>query len=501
MAASASAVRGLSVRGMVAYLTTGVAGWARLWRVTLEALALALWSCSSVWRSLRRWVWPAVALAVVALAASGHAAGASPPWWGITADAAHLLAAGLWAGGILALATMRPRQGWTGPQGRALLARFSPVALAAFLVAAGFGLVQAFQQVGSVPSLLSSSYGRVLGIKLLAVAAMVPLSVRAWRRRPAFRLETALGLTAVTMAALLAAYPLPPARLARAEAEADRPTPNPAMPRPGDLTLASHVGPVLIGLTIRPGSPGRNDLLVYLLPADGELAAATIPVAVSVDGRPVQVDRCGPACRRSAANLAPGARVQIGLAQPRAGVVAFRLPLLPAPDGSTLLVRMQARMHHLTTLRYREVLTSGLDAGSLRSSYQQQAPDRLQVQTSAGSQSVWIGATMYLQAHPGAGWIAQPGVTPYTVPSFVWDYLPTQLLDPRIVGTARVDGVATKILTFFGPSGSAPIWFRLWVDPAGLVRRAEMRAAGHFMDQRYDDFDGPAAIEAPLHPR
>ena len=501
VAASASAVHGLSVRGMVAYLTTGVAGWARLWRVTLEALALALWSCSSVWRSLRRWVWPAVALAVVALAASGHAAGASPPWWGITADAAHLLAAGLWAGGIMALATMRPRQGWTGPQGRALLARFSPVALAAFLVAAGFGLVQAFQQVGSVPSLLSSSYGRVLGIKLLAVAAMVPLSVRAWRRRPAFRLETALGLTAVTMAALLAAYPLPSARLARAEAEADRPTPNPAMPRPGDLTLASHVGPVLIGLTIRPGSPGRNDLLIYLLPADGELVAATIPVAVSVDGRPVQVDRCGPACRRSAANLAPGARVQIGLAQPRAGVVAFRLPLLPAPDGSTLLVRMQARMHHLTTLRYREVLTSGLDAGSLRSSYQQQAPDRLQVQTSAGSQSVWIGATMYRQAHPGAGWIAQPGVTPYTVPSFVWDYLPTQLLDPRIVGTARVDGVATKILTFFGPSGSAPIWFRLWVDPAGLVRRAEMRAAGHFMDQRYDDFDGPAAIEAPLHPR
>src|SRR6266487_3994902 len=112
VAASASAVDGLSARGMVAYLTTGVAGWARLWRVALEALALVLWSSSSVWRSLRRWVWPAVALAVVALAASGHAAGASPAWWGITADAAHLLAAGLWAGGIMALATMRPRQGW-----------------------------------------------------------------------------------------------------------------------------------------------------------------------------------------------------------------------------------------------------------------------------------------------------------------------------------------------------------------------------------------------------
>src|SRR6266545_6079316 len=129
-AAAATAVHGPSVRGMAAYLTSGLAGWARLARVALEALALLLW-----WPPpplargrLRAWRWPAVALAValavVALAAAGHAAGATPAWWGITADAAHLLAAGLWAGGILAMATVRLPQGWSGPQGRALLARF-----------------------------------------------------------------------------------------------------------------------------------------------------------------------------------------------------------------------------------------------------------------------------------------------------------------------------------------------------------------------------------------
>jgi len=507
-AAATTAVHGLSAQGMAGYLTAGPAGWARLSRVALEALALLLWL---LWRSargrLRVWRWPAVvlavALAVVALAASGHAAGATPGWWGITADAAHLLAAGLWAGGILALATVRVPRGWSGPQGRAVLARFAPVALAAFLLSAGFGLVQAFQQVGTARSLLASSYGRVLGIKALAVAAMVPLSIRAWRRRPTLGPEAALALTAVALAALLAAYPLPPARLARAEAQAGRPAPDPAMPRAGDLTLGGHVGPVLVGLTIRPGTPGRNDLLVYLLPAGGELAAARISTAVAVDGHPVQVEACGPSCRRGAAPLAPGAQVQIALAgQARgAGVVAFRLPLLPAPDGSALLGRMQARMHHLATLRYTEVLSSGFAGAPLRSSYQQQAPDRLRVQTSAGSKTVWVGTTMYLQRHPGEGWIAQPDSAPYTVPSFVWDYLPTRLLDPRIVGAAQVDGVATNILAFFGPSDSAPIWFRLWVDPDGLVRRAEMRAAGHFMDQRYDHFDVPLAIEAPSQTR
>jgi copper transport protein len=503
-AAASTAVPGLSVQAMAAYLASGLAGWARLARVALEALALLLWlsSSPSAWGSVRGWRWPAawlaVALAVVALAASGHAAGATPGWWGITADATHLLAAGLWAGGIVALATVRPQQGWSGPQGRALLARFSPVALIAFLVSAGFGLVQAFQQVGTVNSLLASSYGRVLGVKALAVAAMVPLSLRAWRRRPTLGPEAALGLTAVALAALLAAYPLPPARLARAEAQAGRPAPEPAVPGPGDLTMGGHVGPVLVGLTIRPGSPGRNDLLVYLLPPEGELAAAGIPVAVAVDGHPVQVEACGPSCRRSTADLAPGARVQIALAdQARRAGVAFGLPLLPAPDGGALLARMQARMHHLATLRYTEVLSSGLAGAPLRSSYQQQAPDRLRVQTSVGSQSVWIGTTMYLRRHPSEGWITQPHGTPYTVPSFVWDYLPSQLLDPRIVGTAQVDGVATKILSFYGPTGSSPIWFRLWVDADGLVRRAEMRAPGHFMDQRYGDFDAHLVIEAP----
>jgi copper transport protein len=502
--AAATAVHGLAVRGMAAYLTSGLAGWARLARVALEALALLLWlPWPSAWGRLRAWRWPAlllaVALAVVALAAAGHAAGATPGWWGITADAAHLLAAGVWAGGILALATVRVRQGWSGPRGRALLARFAPVALAAFLLSATFGLVQAVQQVGTVRLLLASSYGRVLGVKALAVAAMVPLSLRAWRRRPTIRAEAALGLTAVALAALLAAYPLPPARLARAEAQAARPAPNPAMPGPGDLTLGGHAGPVLVGLTIRPGTPGRNDLLVYLLPPEGEQAAARLPVAVAVDGRPVQVQACGPSCRRSVATLAPGARVQIALAgQARgAGVAAFRLLLLPAPDGSALLRRLQARMHHLATLRYTEVLSSGLAGAPLRSSYQQQAPDRLRVQTSAGSSSVWIGRTVYLQRHPGEGWITQPAATPYTVPSFVWDYLPTRVLDPRIVATEQVNRVATKILVFFGPSDSAPIWFRLWVDADGLVRRAEMRAAGHFMDQRYDDFDAHLAIQAP----
>ena len=67
---------------------------------------------------------------------------------------------------------------------------------------------------------------------------------------------------------------------------------------------------------------------------------------------------------------------------------------------------------------------------------------------------------------------------------------------PRIVGAERVDGVRTEVVAFAG-TGSLSIWFRLWVDGEGLVREAEMRAQGHFMNHRYFDFDAPIEIEPP----
>jgi hypothetical protein len=68
----------------------------------------------------------------------------------------------------------------------------------------------------------------------------------------------------------------------------------------------------------------------------------------------------------------------------------------------------------------------------------------------------------------------------------------------HIVGADTVDGVETHVLTFFLDLPQTPVWFRLWSDPSGLVRRASMRAQGHFMDHRYTDFDGAISIEPPI---
>src|SRR5437879_689175 len=103
--------------------------------------------------------------------------------------------------------------------------------------------------------------------------------------------------------------------------------------------------------------------------------------------------------------------------------------------------------------------------------------------------SLWLSTSGRSRSIPaGRRSGVRPGEPSFPVLSFVWDYVPDQIVDPRIVGTAHVDGVDTTILSFFGPLSSAAYWFRLWVDPTGLVRRAEMRAQGHFMNQRYFDF-------------
>jgi copper transport protein len=482
-----------SAGAVVTYLTTGLTGVARLTRPFVEAAALVL---SFV--GVRAVVLPLVG-ALVLLSAAGHAAVVRPAWWGIGVEAVHLVSAGVWGGGILALASLRPSGGWLGPEGRRLLERFSPVALAAFGLTAAAGTIRGVQEVGSIRDLFTSSYGLVLLAKVLVVAIMVQLSVLAWRRLlGAPRLEAGLVLLVVAAAALLAAFPLPPARVTAAlEGSAEATASRTGLPRDGDLTLGDHAGQVLVGLTLRPGAPGPNEVLLYLLPLEGEQGASGLRAEVTVDGRPLPLEQCGRTCRQATAGLEGGERLAVRVAGPTGGTAVFRLPELPAPGGDAPVEQMMDRMHRLTSYRLDETLSSGLAV--VRSTYAFQAPDRVQakvMQASGGSETIWVGSARYQRKLPSGAWAVEKGGPPPKVPSFIWDFF-RPFLEAHIVGAARVEGVPVKVVAFFGDGGGLPVWFRLWIDPQGLVHRAEMRAQGHFMDHRYFDFDQPARITPP----
>jgi Copper resistance protein D len=124
------------------------------------------------------------------------------------AAAAHVLSAGMWAGGILALAALRPPGGWKSAEARDLVERFGRVALIAFAITALTGVLRATDRLHDVSDLWASAYGVVLLIKCAGVVAMLVLSV-AWRRgSPLAQADAGLTVAVVGASALLAAFPM-----------------------------------------------------------------------------------------------------------------------------------------------------------------------------------------------------------------------------------------------------------------------------------------------------
>lgn len=175
-----------------------------------------------------------LAAAGVGLAAwAGHAVGVDPgralP---ALVNAAHLIAAGAWLGALPALALLlRSASREEGADSRpfAVIAvrRFSAWALAVMTVIVVTGVWNAWNEVGGVPGLVGTPYGRLV---LLKVALLLPvLALAAWNRRsllprlggdgpsvgrPAMRrlaafvtVEAVVGAALVTVAAALAVTP------------------------------------------------------------------------------------------------------------------------------------------------------------------------------------------------------------------------------------------------------------------------------------------------------
>jgi copper transport protein len=122
---------------------------------------------------------------------AGHAASGRWVPVALVADVVHLAGVSAWLGGLtlLALCVLRPtRVTDTGPQSIAaidqVVGRFSSVAFVSVVAIVVSGVVQGWRQLGSVSALWDSSYGRLLVVKVVLVAAMLAGAAvsRAWVR-------------------------------------------------------------------------------------------------------------------------------------------------------------------------------------------------------------------------------------------------------------------------------------------------------------------------------
>lgn len=209
---------------LLLFQRAGASGWAQVVGTSaglttvleIAAAAQALLLVRTRWA--RPWALVFVGLALIAAAALSHAASVGA-WWAVPANALHLLAGAVWAGGLLDLVVAAWRLRGDG-HGAALAdgaRRYAALALMAVAVVLTSGVAVAISQFRQMSQLVTTGYGRMLLLKLGFVGITLALALAARRRaltrshdvnhpllRRLVRPEAASLLVVISLAAALA---------------------------------------------------------------------------------------------------------------------------------------------------------------------------------------------------------------------------------------------------------------------------------------------------------
>ena len=514
LAEAADAAGSLSPGGLRDYLLSNEAGVAR---VAVVALLVA---AAVVWRRLPRIAAAAGALALGAIAASGHASSASPRVPSVLNDWLHLLSAAAWLGGIglLALVWARPlRRGDRSLRldvARHVLVPFGRVALPAFVLVTVTGLVSLVTQLGHLSALWQTDYGRLLALKVFVVGVIAAASaVHALRLRPRLlahsgagsarqdrrhwqlvRAEPVLGLAVVAVVAFLVAFPLPPRQLGEAdEARASAPACDPcplAKPAADELPVAARAGSHLVAAWVRR-TPTTVTGTVRVRNIQGRPARVPLRIAQATQSG------CGAGCWRFRAPPTLGA-LRVALRE-RGRSYTAALPTRWQASGDArarrLLLAAERSMRRLHSVREVEEVTSG-PGSYARTDYRLLAPDRMAYRTSSGNKSVIVGKRQWFR--PGAEpWETSGYGSGLAFRTRSWFRWSTYGRSVRLLGVGRRGERRVATLALFDEG--TPVWYRLSVDLAAKrVLADQMTTDGHFMNARYYAFNKPLTIAVPV---
>jgi copper transport protein len=107
-------------------------------------------------------------------AASGHAVTGIQPTLAVFSEIAHLGAMSAWIGGLVLLtACLLPAHKASELAG--VMPRFSRLAFGSVVILAATGTYQAWREVGTIPALWGTEYGKLLSLKILAFAVLIGL--------------------------------------------------------------------------------------------------------------------------------------------------------------------------------------------------------------------------------------------------------------------------------------------------------------------------------------
>ena len=273
-AAASSGTGGALDFGLLSASATGVSALVRAVLVALLSLVLAL---TLDRRRLRDRLYLGGGAAVLlTYALSGHALSGTT-FWALLDQGVHVLAAGLWLGGLIALGLVTVRGGVGLAEGARA---FAPVAAAALGIAIVTGVLAAVREVDGWYFLRWSDYGRIVLVKSALVALVVLAAAFAWWRsrgdgapgpRPLLLRAETLGVVGILVLATTLSG-LPQGRGQPLPAQRGTLFPGPAF---ATALLAKANAPVglaparrganVVTVGVAPGRPAPRDVRVRLV--------------------------------------------------------------------------------------------------------------------------------------------------------------------------------------------------------------------------------------------
>jgi copper transport protein len=250
--------------------------------VDAAVLTLAAWRIDGAGRvRVRRWLVVAAGvsggLALLVEAVLSHAASETLAPAQIALQWFHLLAVGLWLGGLVVL--LIQVRGVETVSKAQIARRFANLAGLGLAAVVATGTLRAIVDIGSLDALFSTDFGRLV---LLKVALLIPIAglgaLNHFRNVPAAirglgplrrtgSLEISIG-TAILLVAALLVNTAPPAEVSAASQGGGPEAAASATTAPLEVSGTDFGTTVRLGLTVSPGIVGSNDFVARLTDYD-----------------------------------------------------------------------------------------------------------------------------------------------------------------------------------------------------------------------------------------
>lgn len=190
LAAEVSLVPGSPMSMRTMWEVARETAWGHGWLVGAAGIVIAGLGLTAARRIAAGWVVAAVGAIALALSQSltGHAgAEAQRLTLSLASDTLHLLAAGAWIGGLITIvlaglpAARRQGDAIGRSSGSNMVRAFHDIALPSVVVVALTGIVNSWLRIEGLAALWSSSYGRVLLVKVALFLILVVFGYYHWR--------------------------------------------------------------------------------------------------------------------------------------------------------------------------------------------------------------------------------------------------------------------------------------------------------------------------------